>query len=75
MTDNKRERIAKLLLATFRDIWCDRESDDEPFFNCDKCELKMDDGRCGVKVFLHTKKYEDEYPKGAILEEQSHEID
>ena len=72
MTDKKRERIAKLLLATFRDIWCDRESDEEPFFNCSKCEFKMN-GVCSVKVFLYTKKYEDEYPEGAILEEQSHE--
>ena len=72
MTDKKRERIAKLLLATFRDIWCERESDEEPFFNCSKCEFEMNGG-CSVKVFLHTKKYEDEYPEGAILEEQSHE--
>ena len=74
MTDNKRERIAKILLATFRDIWCDRESDDDkPFFNCSKCEFAMDDGRCALKIFLKSEKYKDEFSEGAILEEQSYE--
>ena len=66
MTDTKRERMAKNLLGLFRDIWCDRESDDEPFFNCSKCEFELDDGTCVLKIFLKTAKYEDEYTQGAI---------
>ena len=70
MTDTKRERIAKVILAAFRDVWCDREVDDEaPFFNCYKCEFAMADGRCGVKVFLKSVKYEEEYPQGMIIKD------
>ena len=68
MTDVKRERIAKMILATFRDVWCDRETDDEaPFFNCSKCDFAMADGRCGVKVFLKSVKYEETYPDGMVI--------
>lgn len=66
MTDTKRERVAKELLSAFREIWCDRESDEEPFFNCSKCEFQMDDGRCALKLFLKSEKYKDEFPEGAI---------
>lgn len=68
MTDVKRERIAKKILATFRDVWCDRETDDEkPFHNCSKCDFAMDDGRCSVKVFLKSVKYEETYPDGMVM--------
>ena len=68
MTDVKRERIAKMILSTFRDVWCDRETDDEkPVFNCSKCEFAMDDGRCSVKVFLKSVKYEETYPDGMVM--------
>lgn len=73
MTDNKRERIAKFLLVVFREIWCDRESDKKTFFNCSKCEFEMDDHICALKKFLISEKYKDEFPEGAILEEQSDE--
>ena len=66
MTDTKRERIAKNLLGLFLDIWCDRESDDEPFFNCSKCNLKTFDGECLVKWFIHGVKYEIDFQDGAI---------
>ena len=67
MTDVKRERVAKMILATFRDVWCDRETDDEkPFFNCSKCDFAMDDGRCSVKLFLKSTKYEETYPDGMV---------
>lgn len=66
MNDAYREKTAKLLLSAFRNIWCDRESDEEPFFNCSKCEFQTSDGKCGVKVFIRSKKYEMEYPQGVI---------
>ena len=65
MTDVKRERIAKHLLSLFQDIWCDRESDEKPNFNCKKCEF-ADYGWCKVKIFINTTKYEEECPQGAI---------
>ena len=78
MTDRERERIAKHSLAIFRDVWCDRESDEKPFFNCSKCEFQdTHDGKCALKIFLHTEKYPMEYPQGAIVDERgdNHEID
>lgn len=66
MTDVKRERIAKALLEVVRGVWCDRESDEEPFFNCSKCEFEMNDGRCVLKLFLKSEKYKDEFSEGAI---------
>ena len=66
MTDTKRERMAKNLLGLFLDLWCDRESDDEPFFNCSKCEFETEDGKCLVKRFIHETKYEIDFPDGAI---------
>ena len=67
MTDREREHIAKLALAILRGVWCDRESEDPPWFNCEICEFQMADGRCGVKVFLGSEKYPMEYPQGAIV--------
>ena len=65
MTDVKRERIAKMILATFRDVWCDRDTDDEPYFNCSKCEFE--DGRnCRLKLFISNAKYEHAHSQGAI---------
>ena len=66
MTDITRERIAKNLLSVVRDIWCDRESDAKPFFNCYHCEFE-DYGECRLKQFLKAEKYEIEYPQGAIV--------
>lgn len=65
MTDSKRERIAKSLLSIFRSVWCDRESDCEPYFNCSVCEF-ADYGWCKVKTFINTTKYEEECPQGVI---------
>ena len=65
MTDAKRERIAKYLLQIFRNVWCDRESDSETYFNCSICEFE-DGGWCRVKTFINTTKYEEECPQGAI---------
>ena len=69
MTDREREHIAKLALSIIRDAWCDRESEDPPWFNCDICELQMDDGRCGLKTFINNEHYPMEYPQGAIVDE------
>lgn len=66
MTDTKRERIAKNLLGLFLDIWCERESDDKPFFNCSKCEFETEYGECLVKWFIHEVKYEIDFTDGAI---------
>lgn len=65
MTDNKRERIAKSLLETFRSVWCDRESDSEPYFNCGVCEFE-DGEECRLKHFIKNTKYETVYPQGMI---------
>ena len=65
MTDAKRERIAKYLLEIFRSIWCDRESDYEPYFNCSVCEFE-DGEECILKQFIKNTKYETEYPQGVI---------
>ena len=54
MTDEKRERIAKYLLEIFRSIWCDRESDLWPYFNCLVCEFK-DGDECILKQFIMTR--------------------
>lgn len=67
MTDVTRERIAKHLLSIFKAIWCDRETDEPPYFNCSKCEFAMYDGECEVKVFLKNTKYEDKPPQGTIV--------
>lgn len=66
MTDVKRERIAKMILATFRDVWCDRESDKKPYFNCSKCEFE-DNAQCRLKLFITNNKYETTYPQGTIV--------
>ena len=68
MTDAKRERIAKYLLQIFRDVWCDRESDSEPYFNCSICEFE-DGKNCVLKRFIRNDKYETAYPHGAIAGE------
>lgn len=65
MTDTKRERIAKSLLGIFRSVWCDRESDCEPYFNCSVCEFE-DGPECRLNKFINSTKYETEYPQGAI---------
>lgn len=65
MMDVKRERIAKSLLETFRSIWCDRESDCEPYFNCSVCEFE-DGGACILKRFIKNTKYETAYHQGMI---------
>lgn len=65
MTDVKRERIAKSLLEIFRSVWCDRESDCEPYFNCSVCEFE-DGEQCRLKLFIKNDKYETEYPQGMI---------
>lgn len=65
MTDEKRERIAKYLLEIFRSIWCDRESDLWPYFNCLVCEFK-DGDECILKQFIKNIKYETAYPQGTI---------
>jgi hypothetical protein len=66
MTDKKRELMAKHLLSLFRDIWCDRESEEKPFFNCSKCEFETEDGKCILKIFIKSVKYDDDCPQGAI---------
>ena len=68
MTDVKRERIAKSLLEVFRSVWCDRESDCWPYFNCSVCEFE-DGEECRLKQFVKHTKYETEYPQGAIKSE------
>ena len=68
MTDSKRERIAKSLLEIFRSVWCDRESDSEPYFNCSVCEFE-DGEKCVLKQFIKTDKYETAYPQGMITED------
>ena len=73
MTDKKRELIAKHLLSLFRVIWCDRESEEKPFFNCSKCEFETEDGKCILKRFLHDEKYQEEYPQGAIKVGEAHD--
>lgn len=65
MTDAKRERIAKYLLEIFRNVWCDRESDSEPYFNCEVCEFENGE-KCILKQFIKNDKYETAYPQGAI---------
>ena len=65
MTDVKRERIAKSLLEIFRSVWCDRESDSEPYFNCGVCEFE-DGEKCILKQFIKNDKYETAYSQGAI---------
>lgn len=65
MTDVKRERIAKALLEVVREVWCDRDTDDEPYFNCSKCEFE-DGGNCRLKLFISNPKYEYAHPQGAI---------
>lgn len=65
MTDAKRERIAKSLLEIFRSVWCDRESDCEPYFNCSVCEFE-DGANCKLKQFIKNTKYETAYPQGVI---------
>lgn len=65
MTDAKRERIAKSLLGVFRSVWCDRESDCEPYFNCSVCEFEDGEG-CRLKQFINHTKYETAYPQGMI---------
>jgi hypothetical protein len=65
MTDTKRERIAKQLLGIVSDIWCSRESDVEPYFNCLICEFK-DGPEYRLHQFINSTKYETEYPQGMI---------
>lgn len=65
MTDVKRERIAKSLLEVFRSVWCDKESDCEPYFNCSVCEFE-DGEKCILKQFIKNTKYETAYPQGTI---------
>lgn len=65
MNDVARERTAKLLLGVFRNIWCDRESDIKPYFNCSVCEFE-DGEECRLKQFIIHTKYETEYPQGTI---------
>ena len=65
MTDVKRERIAKALLEVVREVWCDRGTDDEPYFNCSKCEFE-DGENCRLKLFVSNAKYEHAHPQGAI---------
>ena len=67
-SDVKRERIAKSLLVVFRSVWCDRESDCWPYFNCSVCEFE-DGEECRLKQFIKHTKYETEYPQGAIKSE------
>ena len=69
MTDTKRERIATHLLEIFRSIWCDRESDFKPYFNCSVCEFEDGEG-CRLKQFIKHTKYETAYPQGAIESEE-----
>lgn len=66
MIDIKREWIAKTLLEVVRSIWCDRETDDEPHFNCSKCEFK-DGENCRLKLFISNSKYEHTHPQGMII--------
>lgn len=68
MTDAQRERIAKSLLETFRSVWCDRESDCEPYFNCSVCEFEEGE-HCVLKQFINAEKYETKYPQGMIIED------
>lgn len=65
MNDVYREETAKLLLSAFRNIWCDRESDEEPYFNCGVCEFE-DGEECRLKHFIKNAKYETVYPQGMI---------
>ena len=65
MTDAKRERIAKSMLEIFRSVWCDRESDFKPYFNCSVCEFE-DGDVCLLKQFINNTKYETAYPQGTI---------
>lgn len=65
MTDVKRERIAKALLEVVRAVWCDRDTDDEPYFNCSVCEFE-DGEECRLKQFIKNTKYETAYPQGVI---------
>jgi len=65
MTDAKREQIAKSLLGIFQSVWCDRETEIKPYFNCSVCEFE-DGDHCRLKLFINTDKYETEYPKGTI---------
>lgn len=65
MTDAKREQIAKNLLGIFRSVWCDRESDYKPYFNCSVCEFE-DGDHCRLKLFINNNKYETAYPQGMI---------
>ena len=51
VTDVKREQIAKSLLETFRIVWCDRGTDNKPYFNCSVCEFE-DGEYCRLKLFI-----------------------
>ena len=75
MTDVKRERIAKALLEVVRAVWCDRDTDDEPYFNCSKCEFE-DSGNCRLKLFISNTKYEHAHPQGAItVSDESYKVE
>ena len=75
MTDVKRERIAKALLEVVRAVWCDMDTDDEPYFNCSKCEFE-DGGNCRLKLFISNTKYEHAHPQGAItVSDESYKVE
>ena len=64
------ERTAKKLLDVFREIWCERATDEEPHFNCDRCEFQ-EGMRCKVKTFLIATHYVNEPPQGSIMNEKA----
>lgn len=68
MTNKKQERVAKMLLGAFLDVWCsvDERDEDSISNNCHHCEFETDAGMCLAKLFVHNEKYSMEFPEGNL---------
>ena len=71
MTNKEQEWLAKKLLGTVRDVWCEiDESTKSGYieFNCKRCEFETAEGKCLIKKFMLADHFKQEDQKRYIYD-------